>query len=71
MDDLADELGMDPVEVRRRNIIKDGETYRTPLGLVIDSANYQSVLEDAAKHYYEFRSRYRIRAYPLLFLRYT
>ncbi|WP_446753123.1 xanthine dehydrogenase family protein molybdopterin-binding subunit [Vulcanisaeta sp. JCM 16161] len=49
---------MDPVEVRRRNIIKDGETYRTPLGLVIDSANYQSVLEDAAKHYYEFRSRY-------------
>lgn len=58
MDDLADELGMDPVEVRRRNIIKDGETYRTPLGLVIDPANYQSVLEDAAKRYYEFRSKY-------------
>ena len=58
MDDLADELGMDPVEIRRKNIIRDGETYRTPLGLVIDPANYQSVLEDAAKRYYEFRSKY-------------
>ncbi|WP_243678916.1 molybdopterin-dependent oxidoreductase [Vulcanisaeta distributa] len=58
MDDLADELGMDPVEIRRRNIIKDGETYRTPLGLVIDPANYQSILEDAAKRYYEFKSKY-------------
>ncbi|BDR92573.1 xanthine dehydrogenase family protein molybdopterin-binding subunit [Vulcanisaeta souniana] len=58
IDDLADELGMDPVEVRRRNIIRDGETYKTPLGLVIDPANYQSILEDAARHYYELRSRY-------------
>ena len=58
IDDLADELGIDPVEVRRRNIIRDGETYRTPLGLVIDPANYQSILEDAAKHYHEFRSKY-------------
>ncbi|MGC8606635.1 MAG: xanthine dehydrogenase family protein molybdopterin-binding subunit [Vulcanisaeta sp.] len=58
MDDLADELGMDPVEVKRKNIIRDGETYRTPLGLVIDPANYQSILEYAAKRYYEFRSKY-------------
>ncbi|ADN49734.1 xanthine dehydrogenase family protein molybdopterin-binding subunit [Vulcanisaeta distributa] len=58
IDDLADELGMDPVEVRRKNIIRDGETYKTPLGLVIDPANYQSILEDAARHYYELRSRY-------------
>ncbi|WP_243674697.1 hypothetical protein [Vulcanisaeta distributa] len=46
------------VEVRRRNIIRDGETYRSPLGLMIDPANYQSILEDAAKRYYELRSRY-------------
>ncbi|MGC9152834.1 MAG: xanthine dehydrogenase family protein molybdopterin-binding subunit [Vulcanisaeta sp.] len=58
IDDLADELGLDPVEVRRRNIVRDGEMYRTPLGLVIDPANYQSVLEDAARHYYELRSKY-------------
>ena len=58
IDDLADELGMDPVEVKRRNIIRDGETYKTPLGLVIDPANYQSIFEDAAKHYHEFRSKY-------------
>ncbi|GAA5124590.1 xanthine dehydrogenase subunit D [Haloechinothrix salitolerans] len=36
MDKLADELGMDPVEVRRRNALHEGATM--PTGQVVDSA---------------------------------
>jgi carbon-monoxide dehydrogenase large subunit len=42
MDILADELGMDPVDVRRKNFIQpDQFPYTTATGLVYDTADYE------------------------------
>jgi carbon-monoxide dehydrogenase large subunit len=39
-------LRMDPLEVRRKNLIRpEAFPYKTPLGLVYDSGNYQRLLE--------------------------
>ncbi len=44
----ADELGMDPIELRRRNLIQPHEfPYVIPTGNVYDSGNYQAVLAKA------------------------
>ncbi len=46
MDRLAREVGLDPVEVRRRNFIpKDRFPYETPLGIVYDSGDYERSLD--------------------------
>ncbi len=46
MDRIAQETGLDPVEVRRRNLIApEAFPYTTPLGLHYDSGNYQAALE--------------------------
>ncbi len=46
VDMAARELGMDRVELRRRNLITpDQFPYRTPTGNLYDSGNYQAVLE--------------------------
>jgi aerobic carbon-monoxide dehydrogenase large subunit len=46
MDRIAQETGLDPVEVRRRNLIApEAFPYSTPLGLHYDSGNYQAALE--------------------------
>jgi len=58
IEDLAEELGMDPVELRRRNLIGH-EGYETPLGLRIDGAGYGEVLDRAEVYYREARSKYR------------
>jgi carbon-monoxide dehydrogenase large subunit len=48
MDELADELGLDPVEVRRRNWIGHEEfPYETIAGLTYDSGNYEAATEKA------------------------
>jgi carbon-monoxide dehydrogenase large subunit len=48
MDELAAELGMDPIEVRRRNWIKHEEfPYTTISGLTYDSGNYEAATEKA------------------------
>src|SRR5919204_407134 len=48
MDLLADRLGLDPVEIRRRNLIpRDAFPYRTPTGGLYDSGDYAAVLERA------------------------
>jgi carbon-monoxide dehydrogenase large subunit len=48
MDLLADELGMDPVEVRRRNLIEPSEfPYSSPAGASYDSGNYRAALDRA------------------------
>ncbi|MFC5747145.1 xanthine dehydrogenase family protein molybdopterin-binding subunit [Actinomadura rugatobispora] len=48
MDELADELGLDPIEVRRRNWIGHGEfPYETIAGLTYDSGNYEAATERA------------------------
>ncbi|MBB2909544.1 carbon-monoxide dehydrogenase large subunit [Streptosporangium becharense] len=48
MDELAHELGMDPVELRRRNWIAHGEfPYTTIAGLTYDSGNYEAATDRA------------------------
>ncbi len=48
VDLLAAELKMDPVEIRRRNLIPaDRFPYANPVGLRYDSGNYQQALERA------------------------
>lgn len=45
LDMLADELGMDPVTIRRRNLLRADEfPYRTPTGAVYDSGDYERAL---------------------------
>ena len=46
MDRIADELGLDPAEVRRRNFIApDAFPYQTLTGMQYDSGNYQAALD--------------------------
>ncbi|GAA2148140.1 xanthine dehydrogenase family protein molybdopterin-binding subunit [Actinomadura napierensis] len=48
MDELADELGMDPIEVRRRNWIAHEEfPFDTIAGLTYDSGNYEAATDKA------------------------
>jgi carbon-monoxide dehydrogenase large subunit len=59
MDDLADELGMDPLEIRERNWIKHEEfPYTTIATLVYDSGNYEAATARAKElfHYDELRA---------------
>jgi len=58
VDLLAQRLGMDPAEVRRRNFIQaDQFPYRTPSGGLYDSGNYPAAFERAleAAGYHELR----------------
>ena len=48
MDELAAEVGLDPIEVRRRNWIRHEEfPYTTVAGLEYDSGNYEAATEKA------------------------
>jgi aerobic carbon-monoxide dehydrogenase large subunit len=48
MDAIADDLALDPVEVRKRNFIpKDQFPYETPMGLKYDSGDYAKALDKA------------------------
>lgn len=50
MDAIADDLGLDPVDVRKRNFIKkDQFPYTTPMGLVYDSGDYALALDKAVE----------------------
>ena len=58
MDDLAAELGLDPLELRMRNWIKHEEfPYTTISGLTYDSGNYEAATSAAKElfHYDELR----------------
>ncbi|MGH9332874.1 MAG: xanthine dehydrogenase family protein molybdopterin-binding subunit, partial [Vicinamibacteria bacterium] len=58
MDVLARELGLDPIDVRRRNFIPKGRfPYRTATGLVYDSGDYELALDEALKRIDYFRYR--------------
>src|SRR6267378_3127165 len=48
IDRLADRLGLDPVEVRRKNLVRpDQFPYRTPSGGLYDSGDYPAALDKA------------------------
>lgn len=58
MDAVARELGLDPVVVRRRNLIpRDAFPYRTPTGNTYDSGDYQATLEKALAEFDYDRAR--------------
>nr|HYU11076.1 xanthine dehydrogenase family protein molybdopterin-binding subunit [Stellaceae bacterium] len=60
VDLAADELGMDPAELRRRNFVPaNAFPYQTPVALQYDSGDYQSTLELAleAAGYQGFEAR--------------
>jgi carbon-monoxide dehydrogenase large subunit len=60
VDLAADELGIDPAELRRRNFIPaNAFPYQTPVALQYDSGDYQTTLELALKAagYSEFEAR--------------
>jgi carbon-monoxide dehydrogenase large subunit len=48
VDLAADELGLDPAELRRRNLIPaSAQPYRNPLGVTYDSGNYEEAMNRA------------------------
>src|SRR6059036_2955410 len=48
LDRLADKLGLDPVDVRRRNLVQPEQfPYRTPTGGLYDSGDYPAALDRA------------------------
>jgi 2-furoyl-CoA dehydrogenase large subunit len=50
VDTIAERLGLDPIEVRRRNLIQPAELpYRTPSGGLYDSGDYPAVLDKAVE----------------------
>jgi len=60
VDMMCRELGLDPVEVRRKNLITpDMFPYTTPVGLAYDTGNYQATLDKALElnDYSNFESR--------------
>lgn len=62
MDRIARELGLDPVEVRRRNFIApDAFPYTTVTGAQYDSGNYQAALDKALElaNYAGWRAKQR------------
>jgi len=63
MDMLAAELGMDPAELRRRNLISGPFPYTTVTGLTYDTGDYARALDLALKAagYEELRSEQRAR----------
>lgn len=48
MDLIAEELALDPIEVRRKNMLTPEQfPYKTPTGLTYDSGNYETALNKA------------------------
>jgi len=65
VEDLADELGMDPVEIRKKNLVDDSG-YITPLGNKIDPAGYHEVLAEAEKYYRKAKEVYKDKGVSLI-----
>ena len=65
VDLVAQELGLDPADVRRRNFIApDAFPYETPTGIIYDSGEYAAVFERSLEMsgYQEWRERSRHQA---------
>ena len=65
VDLIAQELGLDPAEVRRRNFIPpDAFPYETPTGIIYDSGEYAAAFERSLEMsgYQEWRERSRRQA---------
>jgi len=56
VEDFAQKIGMDPIEVRRKNMVTG--PFETPLGLKFDDAGYVEVFERGVKYYRELTNKY-------------
>lgn len=56
MDLLADELKIDPIEFRKRNLVTS-LPYKNPLGINFESGDFMSLLQKAEHVYREFERR--------------
>jgi carbon-monoxide dehydrogenase large subunit len=62
VDEAARITGIDPVKLRRRNLVrKSGFPYKTAVGTVIDSGDFEGILDKALElaHYDDFKRRRR------------
>jgi aerobic carbon-monoxide dehydrogenase large subunit len=58
VDLAAAQLGLDPIEMRRRNLVRDDEfPYRTPVGIVWDRCAFLGTLEAAAARFDFIKAR--------------
>ena len=62
MDIAARRLGLDPVEIRRRNLVKSGQMpYETVLGLTLDCGDFEAIMDKAIQvsdwHGFDARKR--------------
>ena len=60
IDLAADQLGLDPVELRRRNMIPpQAQPYANPFGLTYDSGHYEEAMDQALAlaHWHDFPAR--------------
>ncbi|AWR96912.1 molybdopterin-dependent oxidoreductase [Acidianus sulfidivorans JP7] len=64
VEDLAEKLGMDSVDLRRKNIIENG--FITPLGVKIDNAGYIELLNRGEKIYRELKEKYKGKGVSLI-----
>ena len=65
VDMVAQELGLDPAEVRRRNFIPpEAFPYDTPTGIIYDSGEYEAVFDRSLElsEYHQWRERSREQA---------
>ena len=52
MDILSDELGLDPIEIRKKNVIQS-TPYTNPFGMKYDNGNYMNLILKAERFYKE------------------
>ncbi|QGA54010.1 molybdopterin-dependent oxidoreductase [Sulfolobus sp. E5-1-F] len=57
IEDFAEKIGMDSIEIRRKNMVK--EAYVTPLGLKLDKAGYAQVFEKGVELYKRLKEIYK------------
>ena len=57
IEDMAEKIGIDSVELRRKNLIDD--QYVTPSGWKIDKAGYRELFEKGVKVYEELKKKYK------------
>ncbi|MBB5254844.1 xanthine dehydrogenase family protein molybdopterin-binding subunit [Sulfurisphaera ohwakuensis] len=64
VEDFAEAIGMDSVEVRKKNFL-DGE-FITPLGIKIDKADYTGLIEKGEKIYRSLKEKYKDKGVALI-----
>lgn len=65
VEDFAEKIGMDSIEIRKKNMVKD--SYVTPLGLKFDKAGYVEVFNKGVELYNKLREIYKGKSIAIAF----